>query len=351
VGYFHLPSIQPVIKAINILTGINAVALLVFIGWYFISASGRNVDTMEKGWTAILFIAGLVVVLLGIVPSRISQTTFSLYFSLFFAALPSLIVLCVVVSKQLPSFTKQQTMAEFYYKDKVQRSIAAAIEQSDTTQLRTLIEGKDLSVQGNRVWGGDGLNYLQFAVRLRSNPGSFPFSEKANTAAIRLLIGKGSPVTPALAEAARYLPPETFRLLLDAGADPNTQGFTSPDPLLFETIGPDSQQNAIAIMLLQHGADKNAKAANNREMTPVMFAANNAQTSPHWNRVWRLVYYLLEEAKCDYTYTTWDGFNLQTIIRTIRQDAADQHITMPPDFIPVVNWLEQHDIDTEPPAL
>jgi hypothetical protein len=340
-----------VIKIICILTGINTAALLIFIAWYLDSASGRNVDYIEKGWTVFLIIVSAVVILLGIIPSRISHSTFSRYFSLFFAALPSIIALCIVVSKNFPSFKKKETMAELYYKDKTQRSIAAAIEQSDTTLLRELIKGQDLNIQGNRVWDADGLNYLQFTIRLRSNPLSFPFNEKVNTAAIRLLIEQGSATTPALAEAAWYLPPETLRLLLDAGADPNTRGFTSPDALLFDAIGPEKQKNAIAIMLLQKGADKNAKASRNREMTPVMYAANNAQTSPHWNNIWRLVRYLLEEAKCDYTYTTWDGFNLQTIIRKIRKDAADQHITMPPDFLAVVAWLKQHNIDTEPATI
>lgn len=239
-------------------------------------------------------------------------------------------------------------MAELYYKDKTQRSIATAIEQNDTTLLRELIKGQDLNIQGNKVWDWPGLNYLQFAVRLRSNPGNFPFNDTANTAAIRLLIENGSATTPVLAEAIKYLSPETITLLLDAGADPNTQGYASADPLLFEAIGTKKEDNNMAILLLQKGADKNAKSRNYNQMTPVMFAANNARTSAYWNDVWRLVRYLLEETHCDYAYITKDGLSLGGIIRTIRENALAEQITMTPDFLTVVDWLKQHHIDTEP---
>jgi hypothetical protein len=334
------------IKIIWILIGINAVALLIFIGFFLTSTQGRNVDTMEKGWMMILFSLGLGIVLLAAVPLRISQSTFSISVSAFFAALPLVVALGVLISKNLPSFRKKQSMAKTYFKDKKQQSIASAIEQNDTLLLSDLIKGQDLNIKGIKVWDQEGLNYLQFTILLRSKADILPVNIAANTAAIRLLVEQGSATTPALCNAIRYLPPETISLLLEAGADPNIHGDVTGDPLLFDAIGPGKQENDIATLLIRKGANVNSK--NSYGMTPVMFAANNAQISANWNDVWRLVRYLLEEANCDYAFTTPDGNNLKKIIRKIREDASSNGKTMPSDFIKVIEWLKEHDIDTEP---
>ncbi len=339
-------SLTMTIKIIWVLIGINTVALLGFIGVYFIMNNGKNVDSLEKGWTMIVAGLGLLVILLAAVPLRFSQSGFAVAFAGFFAALPLVIALGVVLFNILPSFKKKETFAATYYKDKTQRSIATAIEQNDTTRLKELIKGQDLNIQGNRVWDWDGLNYLQFAIRIRSNPISFPFNDDANTAAIRILIKNGSATTPALVEAVSYLPAETLPLLLDAGADPNTKSYYNGEPLLFGTIGTSKQQNDKAILLVRKGADVNIKSSNG--FTPVMYAANNAQTSENWKDVWRVILFLLAEAHADYTYISKDGNSLQVIIRKIRLDAASNKITMPPDFLSVVAWLKQHHIDTNP---
>ncbi len=334
------------VKIIWALIGINTLALLGFIGAYFVLNNGKNVDSMEKGWTIIFAGLGLLVILLAAVPLRFSQSGIAVVFAGFFAALPSVIVLGIVLSNILPSFKKKETFAATYYKDKTQRSIAAAIEQNDTARLKELIKGQDLNIQGTRVWDWDGLNYLQFAIRLRSNPISFPFNEQANTAAIRILIENGSATTPALVEAVSYLPIKTLSLLLDAGADPNIKSYYNGESLLFGTIETSKQQNDKAILLVHKGADVNIKSSN--DFTPVMYAANNAQTSENWNDVWRIVYFLLTEAHADYTYIAKDGNSLQTIIHKIREDAVANKIIMPPEFLSVVAWLKQHHIDTDP---
>ena len=102
----------------------------------------------------------------------------------------------------------------------------------------------------------------------------------------------------------------------------------------------------MAILMLQKGADVNAKHANG--ITPVMFAAFTAGTTARWSEMWRLVLYMLEDAKCDYRYATKNGMNLQNIIAKIRSDAAENNVLMPPGFNAVVDWLKQHKIDTVP---
>jgi len=335
-------------KLIWALIGINTTGLLIFIAAYFVLNSGKNVDTMERGWTIILAGAGLLVILLAAVPLRFSQSTFSQIFSGFFAALPLVITAGILINKKLPSFKKKQTFAATYYKDKAQQSIAAAIENNDTVLLKELIKEQDLNIQGIRVWDWDGLNYLQFAIRLRSNPGSFLFDDKVNRAAIHMLIENGCATTPALAEAVKCLPPEEVALLLDAGANPDTRGFVNPNPLLFEVIGSSREENDMAILLLQKGADVNIKHDNG--FTLVMFAAFTAGTTALWSDVWRLVLYMLEEATCDYQYVTKKGMSLQHIITKIKADASEKNIVMPPDFDAVVDWLKQHKIDTAPEA-
>ncbi|MBE7171589.1 MAG: hypothetical protein INR73_13425 [Williamsia sp.] len=334
------------IKIIWVLVCINTLAWLGFIGAYLVSAGGRNPDSMEKGWTMLIACLGLLVILLAAVPLRFSQSGFAVAFAGFFAVLPAAVSIGLALSNKLPALKEKESFAATYYKDKTQRSIAAAIEQNDTTRLKELIKGQDLNIQGNRVWDWDGLNYLQFAIRLRSNPVSFPFDEQANTAAIRILIENGSATSPALVEGVKYLPAKTLSLLLDKGADPNIKSYYDGEPLLFGTIDASGAQNDKAILLVQKGADVNAK--NSSGFTPVMYAASRAQTSESWSDAWRVVHFLLAEANADYTYTTKDGSNLQNIIRNIRQDATANKIAMPPDFLRVVKWLEQHHIDTDP---
>ena len=334
------------IKIIWTLIGMNTIALLIFIVAYFIINQGKNASYEEKGWTIILAGIGLLVILLAAVPLRFSHSAFTFIFSGFFAALPLLITLGVLISKVIPSLKKKKTFAQTYYTDKAQRAIAASIEQNDTTVLRQLIKGQDLNTKGIRVWDETGLNYLQFAIRVRSNPIDFPFYEGANTAAIRILIAKGSPVTSALAEACRYLAVEEISLLLDAGANPNCPGFYNLNPLLFELIGNDKRQNDIAILLIQRGADVNA--IKDKRWTPVMFAAERAGTSKEQNDTWRLVRYLMEKTNADLTYSDLEGKNFAGIIKNIRSEVGANNITMSPDFIAVVAGLKKHGIDTTP---
>ncbi|MEO6316452.1 MAG: hypothetical protein ABIU63_05490 [Chitinophagaceae bacterium] len=324
-----------VINILWVLIGINTIALIVFIAAYFVLNAGKNVDYQEKGWTFILSALGLLVILLAAVPLRLSHSTGSLIVAGFFALLP----LSIFIAKKLPSFKKQKTFAQTYYKDKQQRSIAEAIEKNDTASLARLIKGQDLSVQGTRVWDWDGLNYLQFAVRLRTNPISFPFDVVANTAAIHLLVKSGSPVTPALAEACRYLPEELITFLLDAGADPNCRGFVNPNSLLFDLIQDDAISNQIRILLINRGADVNGLS--DEKLTPVMYAAHQAGIREYRAGNWELVRYLLEEAHADYRYTNPKGLNLAGIIADIKKNAIDRQIVMPQNFHAVVDWLNK----------
>lgn len=302
---------------------------------------------MEKGWTIIMFSFAVLVILLGLLPMRLSHSSFSIFVSLFFAALPSAVVLGIFINDHFPSFKKEQTMAEVYYKDKTQRSIASAIEKNDTVALKELIKGQDLNIQGNKVWDWPGLNYLQFAIRLRNN-NNIMLNEKANLAAISLLINEGSATTPALSEGISSLPPQTFALLLDNGADLKTRDDAYGEPLLFKAIGTDKNQNDNAILLIQKGADVNAK--NSDSLTLIMFTAQNAGTSPEWNDAWRIVRFLLEDAHADFTYAKDNISDIKTfgsIIRGISVNAAEGKVTMCPDFLAIVAWLKKHNVETE----
>ncbi|MEO5889326.1 MAG: hypothetical protein ABIQ31_03695 [Ferruginibacter sp.] len=335
-----------VIKIIWTLIGINSIALLFFIGLFIASADGRNVDSMEKGWMTIFFVLGFIVIMLAVIPLRVSHSSFSIFVSGFFAALPLLIYAGTLISKKLSSLKKLPPSSEYYYKDKTQRSIARAIEQNDTVLLAELIQGQDLNKEGNQVGDWGGYNYLQFAVHLRRDPVFFPFNDEANRAAIRLLVDKGSATTPALAEAIRYLPIDMVSILLDNGADPNTHRLISKEPLLFDAIGTNKELNDMAILLIRKGANVNAK--NYDKQTPLIYGAYNSGTRDVWNDCWRIVLYLLVEAHADYEYTTPSGVNLAWVIKDIRTEAEVKKITMPPDFDNVVAWLKGHHVDTSP---
>ena len=326
--------------------GLNSLALLWFIGATFLPNNGKTVDLMEKQWSVILSGIALLIILAAALPLRFSQSTAALIFSGIFAVFPFVIVAGVYISNSLPSLRRPTSFAKTYYADKTQRKIATAIETNDTTSLLEFIRGQDLNIQGNRVWDWDGLNYLQFAIRIRSNPTSFPFDEKANTAAIRILLEHGSAATPALVDGAIYLPPSTFKWLLDAGADPDTRSLYNGEPVLFSVIDAGKDKIDKAILLVSKGANINVK--NSEGSTPLLFAADRASTYERWNDAWRFVYYLLTEAGADYRYTRTDGKNLQTVIRKIRKDARENNLTLSPEFLLVKDWLTKHGIDTEP---
>ena len=322
-----------------VIIGINTLALIIFICAYFYYGGGQSSqqDTqLEKGWIIVLALTGLLVIGLAAAPLRFGHSTGWLVFSGFFAILPLLIAAIIYIPDMVFSLKKKKTFAEIYYKDKTQRRIATAIETNDTVLLKELIKGQNLDIQGIRVNDWDGLNYLQFAVHLRSNADYLPINKETNLASIRILINSGSPTTAALAEACMCLSPDELLLLLNAGAKPNIPCYIGGYPLLFQVIA--DHQNDIAILLIQKGADVNA--LNSEKYTPVMYAAYNAQNTEAWSTVWRLVRYMLEEAHADYTYTTPDGMNLPGIIKKIQKEAKDKKMVMPPDFEAVVKWLE-----------
>ncbi|MBK8392985.1 MAG: hypothetical protein IPL23_28575 [Saprospiraceae bacterium] len=330
-----------IIKILWALIGLNTLALVVFLFTYLFLTSDKSVDTLERSWMVVLAGTGLVLILLAAVPLWYSKSTLSLVFSGIFAALPLVIFLGTLIYRKFPIVKAEKTYAETYYADKNQRAIASAIEKNDLPLLQKLIVGQDLNIQGTKVWDWPGLNYLQFAVRLRSNTLSFPIDEESNDAIIRLLIAHGSSTTPALSEAVKYVSPELISEMIDAGADPNTNGFVSSDPLLFELISSTKKEIDMAILLIKKGAKVDVK--NRQDLTPVMYGAYNADTKAQWKEAWRLVKFLLMDAGADYTYTNRDGLNLATIIKQIATDAETQKVTMPADFLDVVDWLKEHD--------
>ncbi len=327
-------------KIIWILISFNAIALLLFIMYYFSMTNGKSTEAYERSWTSMMVLLGIVIIGLAAFPLWYSQSTFSLIVSGFFAALPLAVGLGIYVTNKLPSYRKDISYAKTYYKDKTQQAIASAIEQGDTSKLKQLIVGQDVNIQGIKVWDWPGLNYLQFAIRIRSSSATYGFNEEANTAAIRILIAAGSATTPALPEAIKCLPPVLIAALLVAGADPNTIGFANSNPLLFEAIGSSKEEVDMAILLVRHGAKMDSIYKDG--FTPVMFAAFNAGTSPLKKEMWRLVRYLLEEAHADVNHTTSEGYSLSSIISSIRKQAIAEKITMPSDFEKVVVWMDHH---------
>lgn len=319
--------------------GLNTVALVIVTVYFFIETADRNLREQEGGWTAILFILAVAVILLAAVPLRMSQSTFSLCFSAFFAFLPLGIWLYNVAGDKLSAMKKQPSQAEFYFQDKTQRSIATAIENGDTSLVQELIKGQDLNIQGNRVWDADGLNYLQFAIRLRRGQ-NFKGDTAANSSIIKLLVKNGSATTRALAEGITGLPLEISALLLDSGADPNTYAFVYDHALLFSVIGATRQDVDAAILLVKKGA--RLDVLNQYQLTPLMYAANNSDTSAHWFETWRFVRFLLEEQHVDYSFTNRDGNNFEKIITSIQVKAKAENITMPSDFGWIVTFLNKN---------
>ena len=327
-----------IIRVLWTVIGLNVAALFITIIYFLVETSGRSFREQELGWSIILALVCVVIIFLAAIPLYISQSTFSICFSAFFAFLPLAIWLYNVGADKLPSLKRKETIAEVYYKDKSQRAIAEAIVQGDTVLLKELIRGQDLNIQGNRVWDWDGINYLQFAIRIRNN-GNLNIDKEANLAVIEMLVAEGSATTRALAEGIGNLPLETLSMMLEAGADPDTHGFAYADPLLFSAIGASKREVDVAILLVQKGAS--VDVVNEYKLTPLMYAANNSRASSHWFETWRFVRFLLEEQHVDYTYINPDGASFSSIIDSIRIMAETEKVAMPSDFIAVVDWLER----------
>ncbi|MEO6637528.1 MAG: hypothetical protein ABIN25_04585 [Ginsengibacter sp.] len=332
------------IKIIWVLIGLNLIALIVFLLAYFVWNDGREVATIEKGYLDVFAFLMLVIILLAAIPLRYSQSMPVVIFCGFIAVLPLALVVCIGMRKAFIALQKK-SFAETYYQDKTQRRIAAAIEHNDTIKLTQLIKGQDLNIKGISVWGEEGLNYLQFAIRLRVDTFSFPINDEANTAAIKILIANGAATSPALSEAVKYLSPGQLLLLLNAGADPNLVRGIDDFSVLFKVINDNILKIDIAILLIQNGADINA--LKDSTYTPVMYAAYMAGTSEYMQDNWRLVRYLLEEAHANYTYTAKNGTSLGSIIKNIKQQATEKNIVMPPDFIIIEKWLKKNQIVVE----
>lgn len=329
------------VKLIWVLIGMDTLAFLIFLSMSAYYSSGRQVDGIERSFTVAVAGIGVIIILLSAIPLYFFHSKGVVIFSGIIAALPLTFLAWYFISNKLTEIKQNRSYAETYYSDKSQRKIAAAIEQGDTVLLKQLIKGQNLDIKGTKVYDSDGLNYLQFAIRRRGDPSGFPYNEADNDAAIRILIENGSPVNPYMDEAIRCVSPKMLSLLLDAGANPNDHGVYSTMPPLFDAISNnDSAQNEIAILLIQKGADVNAK--NNDGFTPVMFAAYNSGTSEFRLSTWPLVRYLLQDAHADIKHTNENGINLNSIIQDIKTEAKEKNIAMPEDFDWVVKWLQEH---------
>ncbi|RYY59873.1 MAG: ankyrin repeat domain-containing protein [Chitinophagaceae bacterium] len=326
-------------RIIWIFIGLNTAALLIAVIAFFVITNGKKIGYMEGGWSIILASVSVAVILLAALPLHFSQSTFSRIFSGFFAFLPFCIASGIFISNKLKASRQPGTFAEVYYTDPQQLAIANAIEKNDTVLLKQLIKGKDLSVTGSDELEYYRLNYLQFAIRIRSNPMSFPFDDQMNQLTIRLLIDSGSPATPALYEATQYLPLPLVGELLEAGADPNVENVNGYKNILFATMGSTKKENDAAILLIEHGAEVNR--VNEEGLTVMMRAAKNAKTSETWTDAWRLIRYMLEKTNADTRIVSRDGETLQSIIKAIREEAKREEIVMCENFNNVFNKLNK----------
>ena len=87
------------VKMIWALIGLNSLALLIFVGAYFIYNSGRQVSYEERAWTTVLSITMLAFLLLAAIPLFFSQGKGSEIFSGIVATLPWLIAVAIALVK------------------------------------------------------------------------------------------------------------------------------------------------------------------------------------------------------------------------------------------------------------
>ncbi len=86
------------VKITWILIILNTSALILFVSAYFVMNAGREVDYQEKGWTAILSVAGFLLVLLAALPLSFCKGKAAIVFSFVVAAVPSFLAACMIIS-------------------------------------------------------------------------------------------------------------------------------------------------------------------------------------------------------------------------------------------------------------
>jgi hypothetical protein len=237
--------VSPEVAVINrIFWSIAAIEALFFVIAFVYTANERGQNTDGGKGMALIFQIALPFLILGVVSLLYWKTSSpTLHIILLIAA----IIPAVVLAGQWirgPLMDRDIAVGGYLYKDPAMSKFVAAVANLDVSKIRQLAPGIDINMPGE-----NGVTPLKFAIEKTTNDAT-----PSRLDMIRLLLALGAKPDPALPNACATSP-ETARILLDAGANPNYKD-AEGDPAFFSCLSSSSGLEALRL-LAQKGADFN----------------------------------------------------------------------------------------------
>ncbi|WP_128548042.1 ankyrin repeat domain-containing protein [Larkinella soli] len=294
-------------------------------------AAGRG---MESGFVFLGAIVLAVLIVLNFLPYRGTRIT-----ALVILALPALGMVAGRMQHYFVLSGQQQdavarSNGSFFFEDPQRREIAAAVAAGDTERLQTLL---NQPVPQLNECGNQGTTLLDFAA--------FAAMEKADSPQIlqcmELLMKKGATLqgpdsvhTPTHHQICSTGSVTLLKWFLDHGADANTTPYES-EPILFKVMEYDVDRLEKVKLLLEHGADPNARVPNyghnwKANYTPLLYAAHE--------QLWALGLLLLEHG-ADPARDVSKGRELEATLKRHAELYAESGET-PVEFTAFRNKLE-----------
>lgn len=198
-----------------------------------------------------------------------------------------------------------------WFKDKLKQQMALAINDGDVQKFKKLLQEPGIALNDST----DGGLLIEFAVGTASGATYRP-EEKIEC--VRLLFDAGAalpksgesendPIHQSVAATGNA---RLLKLLLEHGADPNAHGFYIKRPVLFEAISSYQDPLGSVRLLLDAGADPNTTYTEDETNTlsALLFAGRYGR----WN-----ICSLLIERGADIRYVAPDGQSMKTVVDAV----------------------------------
>lgn len=308
-----------------ILLGIYAIYCL----YGLLSADSSGMDAAGKGMAKGFAIVGLGIIIVLLLINLINIDWVRI---IVFAVC---LIPVLMVGKQIQQYfffkklDAQQYTNDMRWDDPHLKAIARAVDGVDVEELERLLSENDNNI--NEIGYGQ-LTVLHLAIQYLTG-----YEAESKTRVVELLFEHGADPNATyrqsnsiLAEVAVNLNDANFKMILDAGADPNGKD-ENGIPILFQLVRDHHRHEFEKVrMLLEKGADPNIPFGHEGWMpnySALIFAASHA----HWD-----ICELLIDHGADLNFQTKDGPNFWDHYNRYRTQYSESG-TLPEDFVLLSN--------------